>query len=71
MSDEEQQIERVVKNLLAAIEEEKRKLDPDKELMRLLFKRIWQLKEDWRTTYTGQEARFLMHTSMRTWRDDA
>ena len=59
-----------VKRRLAAIEEEKRQPKPNKKLMRKLFREIWELKEDWRTTHTGQENRFLMHTSMRTWRDD-
>lgn len=57
--------------LLVAIEDEKRKLKPDRRQMRKWFNEIVQLKEDWRTVYTGQENRFLTHTSMRTWRDDA
>ena len=60
-----------VKQLLALIEEEKRQPKPDKKQMRKWFNEIVQLKEDWRTTYTGQDNKFQMHTSMRTWSDDA
>ena len=64
-------VDKQIKDLLAAIEAEKRQPKPDKKLMRKWFNHIWQLKEDWRTTYTGQDNKFQMHTSMRTWRDDA
>ena len=60
-----------VKELLAAIEAEKKQPKQDKKQMRKWFNEIVQLKEDWRTTYTGQDNKFQMHTSMRTWRDDA
>lgn len=60
-----------VKALLAAIEAEKKQPKPDKKQMRKWFNEIVQLKEDWRTTYTGQDNKFQMHTSMRTWSDDA
>ena len=60
-----------VGDLLAAIDAEKRKPKPDKRQMRKWFNAIVQLKEDWRTTYTGQDNKFQMHTSTRTWSDDA
>ena len=64
-------MDKQVKDLLAAIEEEKRQPKPDKKKMRKWFNEIVQLKEDWRTTYTGQDNKFQLHTSMRTYRDDA
>lgn len=60
-----------VKQLLAAIEAEKMQPKPDKKQMKKWFNEIVQLKEDWRTTHTGQDNKFQTHTSMRTWRDDA
>ena len=61
-----------VKQLLALIEEEKRQPQPDKKQMRKWLSEIRSLRweDDYRTTYTGQDAKFLTHTSMRTWRDD-
>ncbi len=64
-------IDKKVKNLLAAIEEEKRQPKPSKKLMLMWIAQIRKLKQDYRTTYTGQDNRFQIHTSMRTWRDDA
>lgn len=62
--------EEKVKHLLSLIEAEKKQPKPDKKQMREWFDEIWQLKEDWRTTYTGQDNKFMTHTSTRTWRDD-
>jgi len=66
-----EETDKKVKHLLACIENEKRLPKPNRKLMRGWFNQIVQLKEDWRNTYTGQDDRFLTHTSMRTWRDDA
>lgn len=65
-------VARMVKNLLGAIEEQKRRATPDKKEMRELLRMIQFLRreDDYRNTYTGQDAKFLMHTSVRGWRDD-
>jgi len=63
--------EKRVKQLLSAIAKEKRNPGHDKKQLREWFNELWRLKDDGRCTYTGQDARFLTHTSMRTWRDDA
>lgn len=59
-----------VRELLDLIEKEKQSPKPDKKQMRRWFAEIVRLKEDWRTTSTGQDNMFWVHTSMRTWRDD-
>lgn len=66
-------IDEQVKQLLALIEAEKRQPKPDRKQMRRWLSSIRSLRYhlDYRNTYTGQDARFLVHTSMRTWRDDA
>ncbi len=58
-----------IKALLALIEEEKKQKEPNKKRMRMLFDRIWYLSGDERETYTGQDAPFMVHTSMRTFED--
>lgn len=61
-----------VNYLLSLIEKEKRQPHPDKKQMRKWLSEIRSIRyeEDYRTVYTGQDAKFLMHTSMRAWRDD-
>ena len=58
-----------IKALLVLIDEEKKQKEPDKKWMRRLFDRIWHLSGDERETYTGQDAPFQVHTSMRTFED--
>ncbi len=68
MSADEQEVNR----LLALIEEEKRKPEPDMRKMKRMVGKIQWLKreDDFREVRTGQNARFQVHTSVRTWRDD-
>lgn len=65
--------ETLVKELATLIANEKRQPKPDRIQMRFWLAQIKRLRreEDFRVTHTGQESKFRMHTSMRTWRDDA
>ena len=62
--------EEKVKDLLAAIEDEKKSGAPDRRYMRKLFNQIVELKDDYRVTNTGQENKWQSHTSTRDFDED-
>lgn len=70
MKNRELTVDEKVAGILSVIEEEKRQQKPDRKLMRSLFNQIVKIKEDYRETYTGQDNKYQLHTSMRGWSDD-
>lgn len=58
-----------VKAILDEIESEKKNPKPDQKKMRNLFYKIVKLKDDYREVRTGQDDRFLTHTSTREFED--
>lgn len=65
----EEEIDSKVKNILSEIEREKKQPVPDQKRMKQLFYQIVKLKDDYREVRTGQDDRFLTHTSMRGFED--
>jgi hypothetical protein len=55
----------IIKKLVKQIDREKRKKNPNKQLMRGLLQRIQKLADDGRALYTGQDDRFMVHTDFR------
>ena len=61
-----------VKELLNFIEMEKRQPKPNRKQIRQWFNEIVALKEDWRIVHNADRcSKFQIHTSTRTWTDDA